>query len=280
MKFEIIGSGGCVSLPKPLCECKICREARLKGRPYSRFGCSLFLHDINLLVDTPEDICHAINMSTIKEIENVLFSHTDPDHVLGFRVFEQLRLNWFGISEGKECENPISVFAMDHVLEDLNEIKSKHGRYFDYYELVRNLIKCESVSESINIDNIKISFVRIESATVFVFEEGHKKVIYAPCDVKPFPKSDLFNNADILIIGNTIVGETLKNGYILSDDSFLKKDLFSMDEIVGLKKKFNIDKVIVTHLEEDWGKSFDDYKELESKYENIEFAFDGMKILV
>jgi len=38
MEFEIIGSGGCVSLPRPLCECEICCEARLKGRPYSRLG--------------------------------------------------------------------------------------------------------------------------------------------------------------------------------------------------------------------------------------------------
>lgn len=98
MKFKIIGSGGCVSLPKPLCNCRICNEARLKGKPYSRYGCSLFLEDINLLIDTPEDIVHAINHSNVKDINNVLFSHVDPDHTLGFRVFEQLRLNWLEIS--------------------------------------------------------------------------------------------------------------------------------------------------------------------------------------
>lgn len=32
------------------------------------------------------------------------------------------------------------------------------------------------------------------------------------------------------------------------------------------------------NIEEDWGKSYDDYKCLEKKYENIEFAYDGMKI--
>jgi phosphoribosyl 1,2-cyclic phosphate phosphodiesterase len=37
MKFTIIGSGGCVVLPKPLCKCRICKEAREKGKPYSRF---------------------------------------------------------------------------------------------------------------------------------------------------------------------------------------------------------------------------------------------------
>ena len=60
MKFIIIGSGGCVCLPKPLCQCKICVEARHKGGQYKRYSCSLYLEDASLLVDTPEDIAHAL----------------------------------------------------------------------------------------------------------------------------------------------------------------------------------------------------------------------------
>ncbi|MGL5717229.1 MAG: MBL fold metallo-hydrolase [Paraclostridium sp.] len=280
MKFKIIGSGGCVSLPKPLCDCNICREARIKGRPYSRFGCSLFLEDINLLIDTPEDIAHAINHSDIKAIDNVLFSHVDPDHTLGFRVFEQLKLDWLRVSEGIECNNPINVFAMEHVMEDLNTIRFKFGVYFDYYENVRKLIKRNAVNKDIYIDDIKINFIKVNHATVFVFEEGNKKLIYAPCDVKPFPKDDILKNADILIIGNTIVGEVLKDGVVLSTDNLLRQDLFGLEDIEDIKKEYNIDKVIMTHLEEDWGKSYDDYLELEKQYDNIEFAYDGMEIRV
>ena len=199
MKFEIIGSGGCTSLPKPLCKCKICQEAREKGRPYSRYGCSLFLHDINLLIDTPEDIAHAINNSTIQRINNVLFSHWDPDHTLGLRVFEHLRLDWFEVSEGIECNNPINVIAMPHVMEDLSAIKSNYGSFLDYYENTRNLIKRYTVKNFKEIEEIKISFIRIESATIFVFESKDNKLIYAPCDVKPFPDEDIFIDADIMI---------------------------------------------------------------------------------
>ncbi len=66
MKFIILGSGGCVCTPKPLCQCNVCVEARKKGYPYKRCGCSLFLKDISLLVDTPEDIAIAINNADIK----------------------------------------------------------------------------------------------------------------------------------------------------------------------------------------------------------------------
>lgn len=53
-----------------------------------------------------------------------------------------------------------------------------------------------------------------------------------------------------------------------------------MDEIQSIKLKYNIKKVIVTHLEEDWGKSYDDYLKLEDQYNNIQFAYDGMTINV
>ena len=276
MKFIVLGSGGCVALPKPLCKCKVCIEAREKGKPYSRFGCSLFLEDLNLLVDTPEDIVHALNYADIQEVDSVLYSHIDPDHTLGMRIFEHLRLSWLEISEGKECLNPISVFAQEEVMSDISSIGSKLGFYLDYYEDIRNIIKRNVVEDHIFLDNIKLSFIKADYSTIFVFEQNQKKVIYAPCDVKPFPDNDIFKDADIMVIGNTIVGDILKDGYILEEGNSLRDALFTMNEIEQLKAKYNIEKVIITHLEEDWGKSYDDYLELQKQYDNIIFAYDGL----
>lgn len=278
MKLKIIGSGGCVALPKPLCKCRICKESRLKGHPYSRYGCSLFIEDLGMLIDTPEDITQAINYSELDEINYVLYSHVDPDHTLGMRVFEHIRLNWLEISKGKECTNPVNVLAMDHVMEDINSIKFKLGSYLDYYENVRKLIRRKTIESSIIIDGIKISFFKVNHATIFVFEKDDKKVIYAPCDVKPFPKDIIFEDADLLIIGNTVVGDKLKDGFILDENNPLRKELFTLDEIQNLKNNYGIKNVIITHLEEDWGKSYDDYIKLEKQYKNIKFAYDGMKI--
>lgn len=276
MKFIILGSGGCTAIPRPLCKCKICKEAREKGKPYSRFGCSLFLDDLKLLIDTPEDIVHALNYANIQQVNSVLFSHMDPDHTLGMRVFEHMRLDWLQISEGKECSNPIDVFAMDHVMSDVNSIGSKFGSYLDYYENIRNIIKRKVVSNFVYLDDIKITFIKANLATVFVFEQGKRRVIYAPCDVKPFPNNDIFKGADIMIIGNTIIGEILKDGFILKENSSLRDELFSMNEIEQLRNEYGIKKVIITHIEEDWGKSYDDYLELQKQYKDIVFAYDGM----
>jgi phosphoribosyl 1,2-cyclic phosphate phosphodiesterase len=231
------------------------------------------MEDLKLLIDTPEDIVHALNCADIK-----VYSHMDPDHTLGMRVFEHMRLNWLDISEGKECTTHINVLAMEHVMEDLNAICSKYGAYLDYYENVRNLIKRKAVNDFIYFDNIKLTFVKAGIATVFVFQEGEKKVVYAPCDVKPFPDNDIFNNADIMVIGNTIVGDVLKDGFVLKEDNPLNEELFSIKEIEALKNKYSIGKVVITHIEEDWGKSYDDYIQLQKKYADIIFAFDGLII--
>lgn len=134
---------------------------------------------------------------------------------------------------------------------------------------------------NLNGKNIFIDLVPVneqEHVTIFVISSNGKKIIYAPCDVKPFPVSEKFENADILIIGNTLVGDVLKDGFVLNKDNPLRKELFTLDEIDNIRKQYGIKKVIITHLEEDWGKSYDDYKKLENELDSIHFAYDGLKI--
>ncbi len=61
-------------------------------------------------------------------------------------------------------------------------------------------------------------------------------------------------------------------------DNPLRRELFTLDEIDTIRRLYGIKEVIITHLEEDWGKSYDDYKELERNLNSIRFAYDGLKI--
>ena len=279
MKIKIIGSGGCVSTPRPCCDCRVCTEAREKGFPYARTGCSIYIEEIALLIDTPEDINDALNHAGVKKVENVIYSHADPDHTMGMRVFEQLKMDWLGCSVGKTNEKPIDVQALPKVIEELREQKTFRGSVLDYY-VWRGLITVNG-GYYVEKGDIRIDLIPVdegEEVAIFVISQGDKKVIYAPCDVKPFPKSELFMDADVLIIGNTIVGDILKDGFILKLDNPLREELFIMEEILEIKEQFHIKNVIVTHLEEDWGKSYDDYAELEKEYDGIRFAYDGMEV--
>ena len=79
MKMTILGSGGCVPIPKPLCQCPICHEAREKGRPYSRTGPCAFLNDLGLLIDTPPQVSDLINNSNLTQVDYLLYTHLGGD---------------------------------------------------------------------------------------------------------------------------------------------------------------------------------------------------------
>ena len=280
MKFIITGSGGCVNTPKPLCQCSICVQAREKGHPYSRHGCSLYLEDIGLLIDTPEDICDAINATNIKYIDNIMYSHWHPDHTLGMRIIEQLRLEWLDYYDGIKPQNPINIFALKEVMNDLNAIGNKFGSFLDFYESM-SLIKRVVVEQSIIINDIKITLVPVKSehpTSIFIFESKDKKLVYAPCDCFPFPSDEIIKNADILVIGNTVIGYKLKNEKVITKQHPMFQGLHNMEQIINIAKNMNIDSIIITHIEEDWSKSYDDYLLLEKQYSNLKFAFDKMII--
>lgn len=118
-KLKIIGSGGCVSIPRPCCSCRVCREARAKGFPYARTGASLLIEDGNILIDTPEDINYGLNNGEVQTVECILYTHIDPDHTMGMRVVEQLRMDWLAESTGSRVRDPIAVMALPKVLQDL-----------------------------------------------------------------------------------------------------------------------------------------------------------------
>lgn len=279
MKIKIIGSGGCVSTPKPCCSCRVCTEAREKGFPYARTGCSLFIEDGKVLIDTPEDINYALNHGNIDQVNYVLYSHMDPDHTMGMRLFEQLKMDWLNSSIGIKCNDPVKVISLKAVMDDLKMQGTKYGSALAYYASCGLITLHEE--NNLKVENVCIEIVPAnveESVAIFIFTEDDKKIIYAPCDVKPFPENDKFQNADTLIIGNTIIGDILKNGFVLEQGNPLRTELFVMDEIVALKEKYHIKKVIITHIEEDWGKSYDDYLELQKEYDGIYFAYDGMEV--
>lgn len=279
MNVIILGSGGCVSTPRACCNCRVCIEARQKGFPYARTGCSLFIEDVNILIDTPEDINVSLNNAGIQKVEHILYSHCDPDHTMGMRVIEQLKMDWLADSMGKKPDNPIEVASLPVIIEDMKKQGTKYGSIMEYYE-ARSLIYTSKI-RTLKYDNILVELIPVdeqEHVAIFVISSDGQKIIYAPCDVKPFPESEKFQDADVLIIGNTIVGDVLKNGFVLKEDNPLRKELFTLDEIDMIRKQYGIKEVIITHLEEDWGKSYDDYKELERELNAIHFAYDGLII--
>jgi phosphoribosyl 1,2-cyclic phosphate phosphodiesterase len=287
MNFVVLGSGGCTVTPRPGCFCSICEEARQKGIPYTRTGPSLFLEDIHAVFDTPEDILGQLTRENIHRIDSIFYTHWHPDHTMGMRIVEQMYMNYLGwFIERKGVTKEVRVYSLPDTMRDLKAISNKYGSYLEYYERY-GLISLVTLEEEtpLEIEDYRIIPIPVETpgltSTVFVISHEEKKVAYAPCDIKPFPEHDILKDLDVLIIGGILPEGELKGGYIIPEDNELRKETFTIEELLEIIDTLRVKRTIAVHIEEDFGRSYDDYRKIENQYDRaIEFAYDGMKIVV
>ncbi|MDY6987797.1 MAG: MBL fold metallo-hydrolase [Thermodesulfobacteriota bacterium] len=282
MELTILGSGGCSVIPKPLCGCPVCEEARRKGAPYERTGPSAFIHDENLLIDTPAEIASQLNRSQIDQIDYLLFTHLDPDHVEGSRVVEHITLDFrtWQAYPGQQ----IQLVLPEKLNNRLKDIQSIYGPLIDYYE-EQGFVKRTPFQDTIEIGELKLTGIPIDRGSqwsyIYVFEKRGRKMVYAPCDIKPFPEDRAeVLGADLLVIQPGIFEDGLKHGFIYGEDHISRRTLYTFEETLALARRIRADHVLFIHLEEYWNRSHDDYVALEATLDNARFAYDGMHVTV
>ena len=280
MEITILGSGGCTVIPKPLCQCNICREAREKGVPYARSGPAIFIHDENLLIDTPAEIGLQLNQNGIDRLKYLMFTHLDPDHVEGIRVVEQIALDFrdWRAYESKR----ISLLLPEPLDRDILRLKSFYGSLPDFYQ-EQGYVKCIPFQHQIDLGEMKILGIPVDRGqqTVFIYviTKAGRKLIYAPCDIRPFPEArPEVCGADLLIIQPGIFETGLKHGFSYPENHISRTTLYTFEQTLALAKRISAQQVLFVHLEEYWNRGYDDYSAIEKAHAGIRFAHDGMRI--
>ena len=280
MKWTILGSGGCTVIPRPLCQCRVCREARSKGVPYARTGPSALLHDINLLIDAPAEISGQLNRSRIRRIDYLLLTHLDPDHIEGLRVVEQIALDfrtWQAHPQKQVC-----LLIPEQLEQPLRHVQSHYGPLVDFYR-ESGFIRLRLFSEVVEIEGVRLTAIPVDrgsqTAFVYVFEKAGRKAVYAPCDLRPFPEHrEEVQRADLLIIQPGIFEDGLKHRFKYRADHVSRTTLYTFDQTLELADRIEAGRILFVHLEEYWNRSHDDYRALESKRGRFRFAYDGMAV--
>jgi phosphoribosyl 1,2-cyclic phosphate phosphodiesterase len=282
MELTILGSGGCMVIPKPLCQCRVCKEAREKGRPYERTGPSAFIHDENILIDTPAEIATQLNRSEIEQIDHLIFTHLDPDHVEGFRVVEQITLD-FRTWEAYPNKY-IRLLLPEPLNQGLREIRSVYGSLIDFYE-EQGFVRRMPFRERVEVGKIQITAIPVDRGShlsfIYIFEKEGKRMIYAPCDIRPFPEArEEVQGAELLVIQPGMFEDGLKHGFQYPEDHISRTTLYTFEETLALARRVKAYRVLFIHLEEYWNRGHDQYVELEKKFNNVQFAYDGMRVSI
>jgi len=269
-------------IPKPLCSCRICREARAKGFPYERTGPSAFLHDLYLLIDAPAEVSAQLNRAGIGRVDFLTFTHLDPDHVEGFRIVEQIALDfrtWRAYPKKR-----IRLLLPEELYERIGAISTWYGPVIDFYQ-GQGFVEPVIFKDEIQIGGVAVKAIPVERDSrpvfIYVFDKDGRRIVYAPCDLKPFPQDRAeVREADLLVIQPGLFETGLKHGFVYPEDHISRTTLYTFEQTLELARKIRARRVIFTHLEEYWNRSYGDYLKLESRFNNVRFAHDGMEVTV
>jgi phosphoribosyl 1,2-cyclic phosphate phosphodiesterase len=236
----------------------------------------LFIHDQNILFDTPEDIVQELNNTGIERVEHIFYTHWHPDHVLGARVVEQLNTTWSEDMAWRMATKSTTVIHMPGVVHD--EIMQRLGVFFEFWEHI-GVSKTDKSGKAVTIGNLKIEPVIIKTChrttthtAIYVIQSEEKKLIYAPCDITPFPDNEIFRNADLMVLqygwwGEEMATRAAKGPHYES----------SLEEILAVRQKYRPERLILTHIGDELGMTLAELEEVEKEHD-FEFAYDGMKI--
>jgi phosphoribosyl 1,2-cyclic phosphate phosphodiesterase len=281
--IEFLGTGGAITTPRPLCDCRVCSQARREGVPYSRSGPSLFVHGPDVLIDTPEEIKYQLNRSRVKQIAACFYSHWHPDHVMGRRVFD-LNMDWINWPPQSRCTD---VYLPGRVGSDFRQRLGSwdHLAFLEQQGVVR-LVELED-GETLEIEGIVIRPfpVAVEYVYAFMFEEDGRRALIAPDELVGWEPPVWVRGADLAVIPmgvaelNPLTGERR----IAQEHPMLQMEA-TFEETLEIIEALNAERVVLTHIEEVDGLTHDDLQELQRRLRgdglHITFAFDTMTVEV
>lgn len=267
MEFKILGSGGTMTVPRPLCQCFVCSKARKKGGKYKRNNSSFFIKDANILIDCGEDIADSLNRHNIKEVNHLFITHWHPDHTFGLRVLLESGYNFRALGADKVIELyiPKKVFA---------DLKAKFPTidYLLNFQKTANLRLIEDGDE-ISFGNMVIRAIGYDGEGsdhfAYLMQANDKRVLYAPCDTIDFYSYEKILNIDLLIH---------ECGVFADHETEIK-----FPDLMTRLRANQPAKTILTHIEEVELRLYsDNFKKAKKDYPDLtfDFAFDGMDISI
>ncbi len=281
MRIEFLGTGGAITTPQPGCTCRVCSQARREGVPYSRSGPATFVHGPDVLIDTPEEIKDQLNRSQVTNITAGVYSHWHPDHVMGRRIWEMNKdwRNW------PPEDRRTDIYLPEQVGIDFRERLGSwdHLAYLEHLGLVRIVELADG--EKIHIGDTSILPFRVAEDYVyaFMFEEGGKRVLIAPDELNGWSPPDRIRGVDLAVLPMGITEfNPLTGGRHISKEHPILKMEATYDETMEIVEALDAERVILTHIEEVDGLSYDDLLKLQKRLRSdglhVTFAFDTLVV--
>ena len=232
----------------------------------------------SVLFDTPEDVDKSLEREGIHQVRHLVYTHWHPDHTAGRRVLEQLNMDWLD-PKGRRVTH---VWLPSWVREDF---RKRHGleENLEYFERA-GIARIHEVGEGdpFQLDGISVRPFRMTQPglTAYVLEQESRRLVFALDDTKDWKPSIEFLEPDLLVLETGWFERDLKGRVIVPTGHSIRNEEASFEETLGIIERINPRKAVLTHIEQLWARSYEDYLELEKKHhgQELQFAYDGLRI--
>jgi phosphoribosyl 1,2-cyclic phosphate phosphodiesterase len=285
VQVEILGSGGAATIPRPGCACRVCAEARVKGGRYARTGPSVFVHGPNVVFDTPEESKLQLERARIGEIVACFYSHWHPDHTMGRRVWETRNGDFR--TWPREAKRPLvtDVYLPQQVADDFR-VRLGGMAHLEFLQ-ERGWIQVHELAdgETVVLGGVEIRPFRLTEDYVYAFElrgEGCRMLL-AMDELNGWSPPDDLRGCDLAVIpmGICEFDPFTHERRIHPEHPVLRYEA-TFEETLGIVTALEADRVVLDHVEEMDGLSYDDLLRLERQLRDsgspVTFAYDGLVV--
>lgn len=278
MEVVFLGTAGAETTPKVGCLCRVCQEARHNRGRFVRNGPSVFLAGVSAMFDTPEDVDKSLEREGIHEVRHLIYTHFHPDHTAGIRVLEQLNMDWLH----PEARRVTQVWLPTWVREDFQKRFGlmEHLEYFERAGIAR--IHEMGEGEPFRLDGVTMRPFKMPQPglTAYILEQEARRVVFALDDTRNWKPEAEFLDPDLLVLETGWFERDPQGRIIVPSGHSIRDEEASFEETLSIIEQVNPRKVVLTHIEQLWARSYEDYLELETKHHshNLQFAYDGLRV--
>jgi len=252
MKVIVLGCGTSSGVPMIGCTCPVCRSEDPKNIR-TRASVLIQASELNILIDTPQDLRHQAMREGIDRVDAVLYTHTHADHLHGI---DDLR------SFNFVQHTPIPIYAR---AEDIEQIRASFAYIFDPkpWGGGKPRLEVHEIDGPFEIGPVHVTPLPIYHGTSKILGFRVGRFAYLT-DCGRIPKSTypLLDGVDVLII------DALRHRPHPTH--------LSLDEAIKQSKRINAAKTYLTHMTH----MFDYWDLRYSLPDGIEPAYDGLTIEV
>jgi phosphoribosyl 1,2-cyclic phosphate phosphodiesterase len=279
LRLEVLGSGGAIATPRPLCDCHVCALAREHGPPDARSGPSVFVHGPDVLVDTPEESRVQLAFSGIRRVEAALYSHWHPDHTAGRRVWE-CGFDFRGWPPEEKRTHRTPLYVPEQVARDFDAYLGI-AQQLEYLEHRLRVVGVHVVADgdAVELGSTTVTPIRLAQDYVyaFLFESPGTRLLLVMDELKGWTPPDL-GPLDLAYLPLGIFEHHPFTGErTMHRDHPLLRLEATYPETLGVVRSLDARRVVLSHIEHMDGLTHEDVVRLGAR-DGWEPAYDGMTI--